>query len=68
MKPTLGKNFPAYFSPLCVCVCAYTCVFFLLKILGAKAILFICEKFENVSVHSSYLAILLITFLKLSFS
>lgn len=28
MKPTIGKNFLAYFSPLCVCVCACTCVCF----------------------------------------
>lgn len=28
MKPTIGKNFLAYFFLLCVCVCACTCVCF----------------------------------------
>lgn len=28
MKPTIGKNFLAYFSPLCVCVCACSVCFY----------------------------------------
>lgn len=54
MKPTIGKNFLAYFFHVCVCLCLYMCVFFF-KILGAKSTLFVCEKFENVSVHGLHL-------------
>lgn len=49
------KEFPClFFSSVCVCLCLHMCVF-LFKILGAKAPLFVCEKFENMSVHRLYL-------------
>lgn len=37
MKPTIGKNFLAYFSPLCVCVFVLVRVCVFIQDLGCKS-------------------------------
>lgn len=52
MKPTIGRNFLAYFSfPLCVCVCASVLAHVCFSSRsGCKSHLIYTEKFENMSV------------------